>query len=301
MLSLTPFRGLRPPPTGTPRQQVPASQIWPPSTAAKAPVAALPSGAQIPPPSPPHASQVVAVQDLSPPEVQPPTPPAPPASAAPLPAVAAAQPLDFAALAAAQLSCPDVASMRASTALSIISKPVGEHQLLGDVSTGEFRPLVPPQFRAAAFHALHDIAHPGIRASCRLVSSRFCWPHLSKQVTALARACLHCQRSKIHKHVHLQPEQIEVPRRPFAHIHVDLVGPRPRSAGYSYLLTVLDRTTRWPEAIPLAATATDCAAGLLHGWVQRFGVPATITSDRGPQFASSMWSALCSLLNISHV
>jgi hypothetical protein len=102
--------------------------------------------------------------------------------------------------------------------------------------------------------------------------------------------------------VHLQPEVIEVPRRRFAHVHVDLVGPLPRSAGYSYLLTVLDRTTRWPEAIPLAAvTAADCAAGLLHGWVQRFGVPATITSDRGPQFASSMWSALCSLLNISHV
>ncbi len=53
--------------------------------------------------------------------------------------------------------------------------------------------------------------------------------------------------------MHLQPEQIEVPRRPFAHVHVDLVGPLPRSAGYSYLLTVLDKTTRWPEAIPLAA------------------------------------------------
>jgi hypothetical protein len=48
-------------------------------------------------------------------------------------------------------------------------------------------------------------------------------------------------------------------------------------------------------------TATDCTAGFFHGWVQRSGIPATITSDRGPQFASSLWSALCSLLNISHV
>jgi hypothetical protein len=225
-----------------------------------------------------------------------------PPSAASLPAVAAAQPLDFAALVAAQLSCPDVASMRASTALSIVSKPMGEHQLLGDVSRGKFRLLLPPQFRSAAFHSLHNIAHPGIRASCRLVSSRFYWPHLSKQVAALARACLHCRCSKVHNHVHLQPEQIEVPRRRFAHVHINLVGPLPHSAGYSYLLTVLDRTTRWPEAIPLAAmTAADCAAGFFHGWVQRFGIPATITSDRGPQFASSLWSALCSLLNISHV
>ncbi len=291
-----------PPPTGTPTQQVPASQILLRHAAAKARVAALPSRAQNPPSSPPHTSQVLAVQELSPPEAQPLTPPAAPPSAASLPAVPAAQPLDFAALAAAQLSCPDVASMRASTALSIVSKPMGEHQLLGDVSTGEFRPLLPPQFHAAAFHSLHNIARPGIRASCRLVSSTFCWPHLSKQVAALARACLHCQRSKVHKHVHLQPEQIEVPRRRLAHVHVDLVGPLPRSLGYSYLLTVLDRTTRWPEAIPLAAmTAADCAAGFFHGWVKRFGIPATITSDRGPHFASSLWSALCSLLNISHV
>jgi hypothetical protein len=150
--------------------------------AAKAPVTALPSGAKNPPSSPPHISQVVAVQELSPPEAQPLTPPAALPSAASLPAVTAAQPLNFAALAAAQLSCPDVASMRASTALSIVSKPMGEHQLLGDVSTGEFRPLLPPQFRATAFHSLHKIAHPGIRASCHLVFSRFCWPHLSKQV-----------------------------------------------------------------------------------------------------------------------
>jgi transposase InsO family protein len=81
-----------------------------------------------------------------------------------------------------------------------------------------------------------------------------------------------------------------------------LVLPLPRSAGFSYLLTVQDRTTRWVEAIPLAAvTAADCAAGFFQGWVQRFGLPDTITSDRGPQFASSLWSALYSLLNITHV
>jgi hypothetical protein len=68
------------------------------------------------------------------------------------------------------------------------------------------------------------------------------------------------------------------------------------------LFTVIDRTSRWPEAIPLASvTAADCAAALLRGWVQRFGVPSTITSDRGPQFTSSLWSALCKLLSICHV
>lgn len=33
--------------------------------------------------------------------------------------------------------------------------------------------------------------------------------------------------------------------------HVDLVGPLPQSSGYTYLFTIVDRRSGWPEAIPL--------------------------------------------------
>jgi hypothetical protein len=119
--------------TGAPPQQVPTSQILPPAAAVKTPVAALPSGPEKTPPRPPHSSDASAIQELSLPESQTHTPPAAPPATAPVAPVAAAQPLNFSKIAAAQSSCPDVASMRASTALSIVSKPMGEHQLLGDV------------------------------------------------------------------------------------------------------------------------------------------------------------------------
>ena len=32
-----------------------------------------------------------------------------------------------------------------------------------------------------------------------------------------------------------------------------------------------------------------------------FGMPAVMTSDRGTQFTSSLWAALCTLLGIQHV
>jgi transposase InsO family protein len=48
-------------------------------------------------------------------------------------------------------------------------------------------------------------------------------------------------------------------------------------------------------------SAADCATALFTGWIQRFGVPAYITSDRGAQFTSSLWQALCSLLSITHI
>jgi transposase InsO family protein len=38
----------------------------------------------------------------------------------------------------------------------------------------------------------------------------------------------------------------------------------------------------------------------LFSWISRFGVPETITSDRGTQFTSNIWSQLCEMLHISH-
>ncbi len=161
--------------------------------------------------------------------------------------------------------------------------------------------MYPSQHREAVFQSLHAIHHPGVRATPRLIAARFCWPQMAKAITQMARACLHTQRGKVHRHVHLQPVEITVPHRRFANVHVDLVGLLPPSRCHTYLFTIIDRTSRWPEAILLASiTAADCARALFAGWVSRFGVSATITSDRGAQFTSALWADLCSMLNIQH-
>ncbi len=215
-----------------------------------------------------------------------------------LAAIADAQLINFSAMAAAQRSCPEVAEMMNSTTLQIITQAVADETLLGDVSTGVFRPLVPIQHREAVFQSMHSIHHPGVQATRRLIAARFCWPQMAKAITMMARAFLHCQLGKVHEHVHLQPAEIPVPHCHFPHIHVDLVGPIPPSRGHTYLFTIIDRTSRWPEAIPLTSiSAADCTRALFAGWVSLFGVTATITSDRGAQFTS----ALCSLLNIQHL
>jgi transposase InsO family protein len=83
---------------------------------------------------------------------------------------------------------------------------------------------------------------------------------------------------------------------------VDLDGPLPVSSeGFVYLLTGIDRSTRWAETVPLkSATAADCADGLISGWISRFGVPSMLTSDRGVQFLSALWAALMKKLGIKH-
>ena len=67
------------------------------------------------------------------------------------------------------------------------------------------------------------------------------------------------------------------------------------------MFTIIDRYTRWPEAIPMAdATASSCAFALLSQHIARFGVPEDVTSDRGPQFTSALWTALNTLLGVQH-
>jgi hypothetical protein len=206
-----------------------------------------------------------------------------------------AQPIDFMELSFAQPSCPDVQAMLVSPSLSVVSKKVGAVEVLGDVSIGVFRTLLPAGFRSAVVTAQQSSSRcESFQASCVLqflLAENGCF-----------RFCLGSKLSSMPKsHVSLQAAHILVPVRRFSHIHVDLVGTLPHSSGFSYLFTVVDRTTRWPEAILLASTtAADCAAALLQGWIQRFGVHNIITSDRSPQFTSPLWASLCSLLNISH-
>ena len=86
-------------------------------------------------------------------------------------------------------------------------------------------------------------------------------------------------------------------------MHVDLVGPWPTArAGYRYLLTVIDRSTRWFEATPLQEiTAEVVLDSFINSWVSRFGLPAHLTTDRGAQFTSGTWTTWCTEMQVEHI
>ncbi len=247
----------------------------------------------------PSGSQVVALQggklNSSPPSL--------PGVAAGVADVQPAADISFHRMAANQVSCPSTLQAAKSSSLSVRTVQVEGASLLCDVARGITRPLVPLADRPAVFHAIHNVAHPGIRATNRMVTARFVWKGVGRDVAAICRVCQQCQRGKVHKQPAAPVKAIHVPARKFSHVHVDLVGPLPASSdGHVYLLTIIDRSTRWFEAVPLRnMEASTCVDAFIANWVARFGVPETVATDRGAQFTSALWSSACTSLGIKHV
>nr|VZI14623.1 unnamed protein product [Spirometra erinaceieuropaei] len=125
---------------------------------------------------------------------------------------------------------------------------------------------------------------------------------MHKDLKAWTRACIACQRSKIQRHNKAPIGTFPGPGARFSHVHLDIVGPLPLSNGCSYLLTCVDRFTRWPEAIPLPDIAAPTVVkAFLSRWVAIFGAPSTITTDRGAQFESNLFQSLLSFLGCTRI
>ncbi len=224
-------------------------------------------------------------------------PPASPATVAP---VALGMVADLHGIAFRQSSCPCMLQASKSPSLQVRTCEVEGVSVLCDIFTGHLPPLVPEADRPLVFKAIHGVPHPGIRATRRMISAHFLWPGMRADMASGCRDCVVCQPAKVTKQPRAPVQSIPIPSRRFSHMPVDLVGSFAASEdGFLYLMTMMDHTTRWLEAIFSISTST-CIDVFFSTWVARFGVPETVTSDRGTQFTLASWAAFCSGLGIRH-
>ncbi|XP_063595258.1 uncharacterized protein LOC134772235 [Penaeus indicus] len=172
--------------------------------------------------------------------------------------------INYAANAVDQANDSEVQQLKDNPAFQLTIKvPRTDVDLYVDVSTDTIRPYLPQKYQPAFFKQLHVISHTG------------------------------CQSSKVIRQT-VSPSMPFIPITScFDHVHVDLVGLLPYSSGHRYILTSIDRFTRWPEAIHLADIHADTVSrALIAGRVSRFRVPTNLTSDRKVDLSRNFGSNL---------
>ena len=214
--------------------------------------------------------------------------------------------VDFVALSEAQTSDNELAALRARSDSALTWEnhpcPTGNTTLVVDVSTDKPRPFVPVAFRRAVFNSLHSISNPGIRATQRLIGTRYVWPSMHRDICDWTKTYTACQKPKVYCHTVTPTGTVSLPNSRFDTVHIDLVGQFPPARGYRYLLTCVDRFSRWPEAIPITDTiASTIADAFVSHWIARFGVPLTVPTDRGAQFESQLFTSLLKFLGSTRI
>ena len=119
------------------------------------------------------------------------------------------------------------------------------------------RPLIPAKSRNLVCNLLHHGDHPGVKESIRRIAGEYYWPGLRKDVTGFVRSCHPCQLAKQAQAINPGVGSFPLVDQRFQYIHMDIVGPLPVSNGYKYLLTCLDRCSRWIEVYPLVRDSAE--------------------------------------------
>ena len=157
--------------------------------------------------------------------------------------------INYKELSADQALNAEFTRLRHSTSSTMnfqLLKSFDNHLIWCDVSTGHNRPYLTENFRKTVYLNLHGLGHPSHRATKRLINTRFVWHWMNIDFAKWCRSCKGCQTAKISRHNQPVFGKFTEPTERFDHVHIDIVGPLQYADGFRYILTCVDRFTRWP-------------------------------------------------------
>ncbi|KAF7760451.1 hypothetical protein Agabi119p4_11127 [Agaricus bisporus var. burnettii] len=143
--------------------------------------------------------------------------------------------------------------------------------------------------------------HGGQWKTVKMVTRNYWWPGVTKQVQKYVEGC---DQSQQNKNRPTPPAgklmSNPIPTKPWADVSVDFIVKLPESQGMDSILVVCDRFSKMAHFIP--TTETTSALGLAklfrdHVW-KLHGLPETVISDRGLQFAADFTKELNRMLRI---
>ena len=160
------------------------------------------------------------------------------------------------------------------------------------------------ELRGEIIRLHHDTPVGGHRRrwkTMELVTRNYWWPGVTKEVGRYVDGCDACQRYKNRSEAlagKLMPNAI--PEKPWSHISADFITKLPLAQGYDAILVVCDRFSKMAHFIATTErTSAEGLARLFRDQVWKLhGLPESIISDRGVQFAAGIMKELNNLLGI---
>lgn len=157
------------------------------------------------------------------------------------------------------------------------------------------RLIIPASMRKDILQELHQ-GHPGIQRMKNLARQFVWWPDMDSEIEYTVQTCVHCQSVRKEAPA-TSVHPWEFPEKPWYRLHVDFAGPYQNNMW----MVVVDARTKWPEVIKMRTTTAAETVRAFFGLIGRFGVPAQIVSDNGPQFISAEFQDFCKRFNIQHI
>lgn len=148
------------------------------------------------------------------------------------------------------------------------------------------------------YHSTPSAGHPGVDRTLRRLAAVFYWAGMRRDVKKFVDACYTCQTTKYSTQKPaglLQP--LPIPTQVWEDVSIDFVTGLPQSRGYTAIMVVVDRLSKYAHFAPLLTKfdAWRVANVFVDTVVKHHGFPKTLISDRDPVFLSEVWENLLRL------
>ena len=160
------------------------------------------------------------------------------------------------------------------------------------------------ELRVEVIRLHHDVpaaGHGGRWKTVELVTRNYWWPGVTRDVGKYVEGCDLCQRMKNRtEELAGKLKLSEVPQKMWSHLTIDFITKLPVVAGKDAVLVVCDRLSKMTHFVATTeGTSAEGLARLFRDNVWKLhGLPESVVSDRGSQFAAELMKELNRILGI---
>ena len=161
------------------------------------------------------------------------------------------------------------------------------------------RVIVPQEIAPKIIQEYHGQGHPGIDNTCLMLSERFYWRGMRKQVESFVSNCRTCTQCKHGPKPKAPVQDHREVEKIFEMISMDLASMPVSRRGNGSFLLVTDIFTKLMTAIPLTNSRAETIVDALWcRWFGYYGLPKLLQSDQGSNVDGTKVRQLCEELAI---